>query len=317
MKSSTIDTGSAALTLTSGGPLATAGTLSGGNVALTGSSGLTLGHNVTVASYAQHQLETLDASRSVLAELESVASLNDVPRLRGHLGAFLFSGDDVQKKVSVLSGGEKARLALAKMLLRPANFLVLDEPTNHLDVAACEVLEEALSEYQGTLLFISHDRAFINALATRVLEVRDGVLRDHTGNYDDFERLARAAAAPAASAPPSAAAPRAPTPSARPEPEVVTPASKKDRIAARELGKQRSKRLERTRKRLAEAEAEIALHESALEQLTWRLGDPQVHRDGDAVRVLEAERSDLRGRIDALYREWERLAAEIESAQEA
>jgi ATP-binding cassette subfamily F protein 3 len=262
----------------------------------------TLGHNVTVAAYAQHQLETLDASRSVLAELESVAGVEDVPRLRGHLGAFLFSGDDVQKKVSVLSGGEKARLALAKMLLRPANFLVLDEPTNHLDVAACEVLEEALSDYQGTLLFISHDRAFINALATRVVEVRDGVLRDHAGNYDAFEGAAAAAAAGPAPAPAPAAA----------EPE-----SKQARHAARAHDKQRAKQLERAHKRLAAVEAEIAKHEGALEQLNWRLGDPQVHRDGDAVRVLEAEKSELRGKVEAGYREWERLAAEVESPQGA
>ena len=264
----------------------------------------TLGHNATVGFYAQHQLETLDGSRSVLAELESVASVDDVPRLRGHLGAFLFSGDDVQKKVSVLSGGEKARLALAKMLLRPTNFLVLDEPTNHLDVAACEVLEEALSEYPGTLLFISHDRAFINSLATRVVEVRDGVLRDHSGNYDDFERASLPITAPGAGAPPGA-------------PVVPAPAPKQDRIAAREQEKQRSRQQERTRKRLAAVEAQIAQHESALEQLAWRLGDPQVHRDGDAVRGLETERSELRGRVEALYREWEKLAAGLESAEEA
>ena len=259
-----------------------------------------LGHNVAVAFYAQHQLETLDASRSVLAELETVAKVEDVPRLRGHLGAFLFSGDDVEKKVSVLSGGEKARLALAKMLLRPSNFLVLDEPTNHLDVAACEVLEDALSDYRGTLLFISHDRAFINALATRLVEVRDGVLRDHAGNYDDFERAA--ARAPAAA---PVGAPLAPA-----------PAPKQDRIAAREQVKQRSRDQQRARKRLAAVEAEIAQHEGALEQLGWRLGDPALHRDGDAVRALEGERSELRGKVETLYREWERLAAELEAAEE-
>jgi ATP-binding cassette subfamily F protein 3 len=270
-----------------------------------------LGHNATVAFYAQHQRETLDPSRSVLAELESVANVADVPRLRGHLGAFLFSGDDVQKKVSVLSGGEKARLALAKMLLRPANFLVLDEPTNHLDVAACEVLEEALSDYSGTLLFISHDRAFINALATRVVEVREGVLHDHPGNYDDFERRsAEAAAAQAGAAVPAAAAPAA---AAQPAPP---PASKQERIAAREREKERGKRHERARKKLAALEQEIAREEAALEQLAWRLGDPAVHRDGDAVRALEAERSETRGRVEALYRDWERVAAEIESAQD-
>ena len=264
-----------------------------------------LGHNVTVAFYAQHQLETLNGSRSVLAELESVASIDDVPRLRGHLGAFLFSGDDVQKQVSVLSGGEKARLALAKMLLRPSNFLVLDEPTNHLDVAACEVLEDALAGYQGTLLFISHDRAFINALATRVVEVRDGVLRDHAGNYDDFER---SAAGDGAGSRRAAARRRFPV-SRRP------PRKSGSRRASRTSSGPGSRR--------ARASAwprwrqEIAQHESALEQLGWRLGDPEVHRDGDAVRALEGERSELRGRVEALYREWERLAAELEAAQEA
>lgn len=109
-----------------------------------------LGYRVKPAFYAQHQLEDLNASRSVFEELESVARYDDHSRLRGHLGAFLFSGDDIQKKVSVLSGGEKARLALAKMLLRPSNFLVLDEPTNHLDVVACEVLEGALRDYEGS-----------------------------------------------------------------------------------------------------------------------------------------------------------------------
>jgi ATP-binding cassette subfamily F protein 3 len=178
--------------------------------------------------------------------------------------------------------------------------LVLDEPTNHLDVAACEVLEEALSDYQGTLLFISHDRAFINALATRVVEVREGVLRDFTGNYDAFEGAAAAAEAGAA-----------------PAPVAAEPESKQVRHAARAQDKQRAKQLERARKRLAAVEAEIAQHESALEQLNWRLGDPQVHRDGDAVRALETERSELRGKLEAGYREWERLAAEVESAQGA
>jgi ATP-binding cassette subfamily F protein 3 len=146
----------------------------------------TLGHNVEVAFFAQHQLEVLDPARSVFEELESASTVDDFPRLRGHLGAFLFSGDDAEKPVSVLSGGEKARLALAKMLLRPSNFLVLDEPTNHLDVSACEVLEEALAGYAGTLMVISHDRAFLNALATTIVDVRHGVLTTHLGNYDDY-----------------------------------------------------------------------------------------------------------------------------------
>ncbi|MCA9512603.1 MAG: ABC-F family ATP-binding cassette domain-containing protein, partial [Myxococcales bacterium] len=164
-----------------------------------------LGHNVETAYFAQHQLEALDARRTILEELGADASLADHARLRGHLGAFLFSGDDVQKRIGVLSGGEKARVALAKMLLRPCNLLVLDEPTNHLDTSACEVLEQALASYAGTLLFVSHDRSFINAIATRIVEVRPGEIRSFPGTYDDYRarlrELERGAADPGDAAP--------------------------------------------------------------------------------------------------------------------
>jgi ATP-binding cassette subfamily F protein 3 len=263
------------------------------------------GHKVQVAFYAQHQLEVLDPRCTVLEELERVARTDDVPRLRGHLGAFLFSGDDVEKKVEVLSGGEKARLALAKLLLRPANFLVLDEPTNHLDVAACEVLEDALRGYRGTLLFISHDRTFIDALATKVLEVRGGRLTEYLGNYGDYRRRSARRAAPDS----AAAAPE--TPAGAPP----ASASKRERMVARERAKQRTRRLERARKRLAALEQEINSLEEDLEALAWKLGDPEVYRDGEAVRALEAERSALRESIDARYGEWERRAVELEEAE--
>ena len=266
-----------------------------------------LGHNVTLAHYAQHQLESLEPRNTVLAELERVAHVEDTPRLRGHLGAFLFSGDDVKKKVSVLSGGEKARLALAKLLLHPANLLVLDEPTNHLDVEAREVLEGALSEYGGTLVFISHDRTFINTLANRTVEVRDGALRSFPGNYDDYLRRVAPAAEPPARLASEAVAE---APAARPE--AAGDARERNR-----LRRERSKAKERAERRLAKLEAEILERETAAEQLAWRLGDPEVARDGEQVRALEAERQALRDAIAAHYRDWERLAAEIEALAEA
>jgi ATP-binding cassette subfamily F protein 3 len=281
-----------------------------------------LGHKVTVGFYAQHQLEALDASRTVLGELESVARFEDHARLRGHLGAFLFSGDDVQKRVGVLSGGEKARLALARMLLRPANFLVLDEPTNHLDVVACEVLEEALSDYRGTLLFISHDRTLIDALATKIVEVKAGRLDEFLGNYSGWAARVTAGAAgglvdgtpdAASKAVPAAAAPRTPSAPAPP------PASKEARLAERERSKAVGRTLARARKRRAALEDEIAAGEAALEALGHRLGDPSLYRDGggDAVRALEAERALRKTAVEDLYREWERVSAEIEALEQA
>jgi ATP-binding cassette subfamily F protein 3 len=279
-----------------------------------------LGHNVRAAFYAQHQLEVLDARHSVLQELEVVAKLDDVPRLRGHLGAFLFSGDDVEKKVSVLSGGEKARLALARMLLRPANFLIFDEPTNHLDLEACEVLEDALRAYRGTLLFISHDRSFIDALATRVVEVRAGLLREFPGNYSDYLGHSRT----------PDARPRGVPGHGRPHPTVAAPASdsaaesaaapveaRAERREARREERERRKARERTQRRIERLEAEILERETALEELGWKLGDPQVHRDPERIRTLSAERAEVQEAIDAGYREWERLAAELESLEQA
>jgi ATP-binding cassette subfamily F protein 3 len=264
-----------------------------------------LGHNVEAAFYAQHQLEVLNATRSVLDELASAAVAADHPRLRGHLGAFLFSGDDVEKRVGVLSGGEKARLALAKMLLRPANFLILDEPTNHLDVDACEVLEAALTGYTGTLLLISHDRAFINALATRVVDVRGGVLEETLGNYDDYLRARSSAAVGADGSAPGVAAVAG----------AVGQDAKRERVEARERAKHDARRLSRAKKRVAELEGEIAALEERLTQLGWRAAEPEVFRDGEAARAVEAERSTVRQTLDGHYAEWERQLAEVEAAE--
>jgi ATP-binding cassette subfamily F protein 3 len=236
----------------------------------------------------------------VLGELERDAALEDHPRLRSHLGAFLFPGDDVQKKVSVLSGGEKARLALAKLLLRPSNVLVLDEPTNHLDVSACEVLESALVEYTGTLVVISHDRAFLNAVATRVIEVKGGALREFLGNYEDYlQRVSGAEGTSARSAD---------------RPHSKPGSSGRAASFALEERRQGKREAERARRRFAALEAEIAEREGVLEALTFRLSDPALWRDAEQARRLSADRDALRATLDGLYPEWERLAVLLEPA---
>ena len=255
-----------------------------------------LGHGVRAAFYTQHQLETLDPSRTVLEELAADAATEEVPRLRGMLGGFLFSGEDVEKRVSVLSGGEKARLALAKLLLGRANFLILDEPTNHLDLEALAVLIEALGRFDGTLLFISHDRSFINTIANRVLEVkRDGDsarVQRFVGDYDDYERTV------------------AGTPPPRSGPAKAS--SKPERERVRREARQREIALRRARAGTEAVEASIAASERRIEELGWLSAEPEVARDGEQMRALQQERVEGETELQALYEEWEQLSAELE-----
>src|SRR5439155_1219109 len=165
-----------------------------------------VGHNVRLGYFAQDHAEMLDAGHTVLEEVMGAASVEAAPHVRGLLGAFLFSGDAVDKRVSVLSGGERSRLALAKLLLEPANCLLLDEPTNHLDLTAKEVLLEALLAYGGTLVIVAHDRYLLDRLPTQVIEVGDGQAARYLGHYEDYlAAKARAATASPAAKPTRAA----------------------------------------------------------------------------------------------------------------
>ena len=145
-----------------------------------------LGHNVEVDYFAQDQYKELDPDARMLDDLSNDAPRKTTTELRTLLGCFLFSEDDVFKRIGVLSGGERNRYALAKMLLSPSNFLLLDEPTNHLDMRAKDVLLEAMADFTGTVVFVSHDRYFIDKLATRVFEIEDGEVRVFPGNYEDY-----------------------------------------------------------------------------------------------------------------------------------
>ncbi|MBI2116671.1 MAG: ABC-F family ATP-binding cassette domain-containing protein [candidate division NC10 bacterium] len=277
-----------------------------------------LGHNVSVHYYAQHQLDALNPQHSVLEELAAIADVAMQPRLRTILGAFLFSGDDVEKPVAVLSGGEKSRLALAKMLLRPANLLCLDEPTNHLDVTAREVLEEALEDFDGTMLFISHDRYFINRIATKVVEVRDGQLWEFAGDYDYY--LEKRERQETEDRGPSRAGERQhPSPVARPpspvEPQegVGKPRTKERRRVEAENRQQKSRAIAPLKARLKELEAEIAGIEARVRDLDDRMANPDLYRDGERAREVARERKGLEEQAASLYGKWEELALRLES----
>jgi ATP-binding cassette subfamily F protein 3 len=293
-----------------------------------------LGHNVSIHYYAQHQLDALNPRNSVLEELAAVADVEVQPRLRAILGAFLFSGDDVEKPVAVLSGGEKSRLALAKMLLRPANLLCLDEPTNHLDVTAREILEEALEQFEGTMLFISHDRYFINRIATKVVEVRDGRLWEFAGDYDYYlEKREESPEPRAESREPGAGYPRDSAGGREPSglrgavqamkraapkdqsPERAEKArTKEERRAEAEARQQKSRAIAPLKARLKELESEIAKIEARVRDLNDQMANPDLYRDSGKAREAARERKTLEEQAASLYGKWEELALRLESA---
>jgi len=147
---------------------------------------LKLGHLVSIGYYAQNQFEMLDVEKTVFQTIDDVASGEWRTKVRGLLGSFLFSGEDIEKKVKILSGGEKARLSLAKLLLNPVNLLVLDEPTNHLDMRSKDILKNALLQYDGTLIIVSHDRDFLTGLTEKVFEFRNKTIKEYIGDVTDF-----------------------------------------------------------------------------------------------------------------------------------
>jgi ATP-binding cassette subfamily F protein 3 len=251
-----------------------------------------------LAYFAQHAAESLEGATTVLAALEQIASAEWRPRLRSLLGSFLFSGDDVFKPVGVLSGGERQRVALARTLLEPANLLLLDEPTHHLDLAGKEVLEDALDQYPGAVVVVTHDRSLMARLATRILEVEAGRVRLYPGGYDDYESTRRARAqaqAPAPAAANASAGRSATPPSPRPAPAPRPGGGSKRERAERQKRERESARIEK----------DIESRESRITALGSQLADPEIYHDGARAKELVTEYERLRAEVESL---WQRLA---------
>ena len=259
-----------------------------------------VGHNVTLGYFAQDQTQVLDPQRTVLEEITRTAPFDLVPQVRHILGAFLFSGEAVNKRTSVLSGGERNRLALAKLLLHPANCLLLDEPTNHLDIHAKEVLLDALLNYEGTLVLVAHDRYILDRLPEEIIEVGAGTAVRYLGNYEDY--LSRKAGA--VISPPAAASVSRRTNGDRgAPPRESAPAAPQQRDAERRRARAEARRAQQ----LAALEEVIATKEAELSGLTEVLNQPDFHQTHPSPQSLFSDYARMRKEIETLYADLEKL----------
>ncbi|MGQ0666687.1 MAG: ABC-F family ATP-binding cassette domain-containing protein [Nitrospiraceae bacterium] len=272
----------------------------------------TVGHGVTLHYFAQHQAETLNPEHSVLESLEEATKHAEMNFLRGIAGAFLFSGLDQKKPIKALSGGERNRVALARMLVEPANTLLLDEPTNHLDPASVDVLTDALAEFPGTIVFISHDPIFLARIATRVVEIDNGRARNFSGDYEyylwkkaqEFESIKETSEALAGTSQTKSTGPtRAIAQQVRPK----APAG--DR---RDLIKTQA----RLEKQVSRAEAEIAEAEARVKSRDVELADPKLYEEFSKWNVLHQEQDVWKRDLERLTARWESLSAELEEVKQ-
>ena len=281
----------------------------------------TLGHQVVMEYFAQDEANRLDPVKTVYQTLESDSPIGMVPMIRNILGGFLFEGDDIYKKAGVLSGGERTRLAVARMLLRPANTLLLDEPTNHLDLDSKDTLLDALADFGGTLIFVSHDRYFVDRLATKIIAVGHGGIEIYPGTYEEYlwskaqrEKPAAEASRPAPSTKSKTAPTAAPVPHATPiaTPVVVAPALQGH--AAREAKKaadaeaRKTQRAEQQRaRRIADLETRIAEKEQAIKDSEAQMAAPGFYDDREASKKMIDRHQTLMWEVRDLMEQWEEL----------
>ena len=271
----------------------------------------TLGHEVTVHYFAQHQAEILNPEHSILDSLEDAAPQAERNFLRSIAGVFLFSGDDQKKPIKALSGGERNRVALARMLIEPANTLLLDEPTNHLDPTSVDVLTDALTTFPGTIVFISHDPVFLSRAATRVVEIDEGQARDYIGDYEyylwkraqEWESIKQSTNA---------------IDSAQPTKKHQTTSAHPQKVSSKSSGPSRrelSKTVARLEKQVSKAEEEITQLEERISQRDKELADPETYQDYSRWNALHQERETWGRDLERLTNRWTDLSTQLETAK--
>jgi len=282
-----------------------------------------LGSHVKLGYFAQHHADLLHADNTAYQEVLAMNTEAGMTRVRTVLGAFLFSGDDVDKKVKVLSGGERARVALARLLINPGNFLMMDEPTNHLDLASSESLAESLSTYDGTVLFVSHNRSFVKRLATQIWNIENGKVEVYPGTLDEYmfaqrsrqeeaERLVRGEKEATA-----ARAPKSSAPVAVPDTRVSRADEKERKRREAELRTQRNKSLKPLKDRIQKLETEIERLEQSQKDVTAQLSDPSVYADAKRRNELLMRFEEQKGVLQKHTSAWEDATLELEGKETA
>ncbi|MBV7531970.1 ABC-F family ATP-binding cassette domain-containing protein [Chitinophaga sp. sic0106] len=266
----------------------------------------TPGHNVVTSFYAQHQLESLDLNSEILDELKNCGSGKTELELRQLLGCFLFTGDDVFKKIRILSGGEKARVALAKTIIGQANFLMLDEPTNHLDMNSVQMLIDALAKYEGSLVLVSHDRYFVSQTANKIWEIVDGEIKEFKGTYAEWEEWKKRMAANNTPAPVKSNPQGGNTAAAEPKKEAKAEAAPKGAI-----NKEVQRELQKQQKQFSNVEGQLANLKARRAELEGTMSSPDIYQDKNKYASVEAEYNDVLKFLQRAEQQYEELFDKI------